>query len=161
MKKATKFIFTWLLKFVKFIFKYTIAIAFKWLFVKPLVLLHKVLGTFKSTLLAIALVVALYFGWSIPFYYGTGETENVQITRTMVKASPGEMKQIYLVWGKHLDTGKEEAFQVSDSWLFAKRNSSDRFGSLKEGMKYRVYVTGLRIPIFSAYRNIITVTPAS
>ena len=57
----------------------------------------------------------------------------------------------YLVWTD------SETFECSDSILFLKFNSSDIYGKLKIGHKYKVLVAGWRIPIFSMYRNIITI----
>lgn len=50
-----------------------------------------------------------------------------------------------------------EVFQNKDSIFFWKFNSSDIQGNLKIGSTYKVKVVGVRIPIFSLYRNIIEV----
>lgn len=58
----------------------------------------------------------------------------------------------YLVW-----SSEGETFKCTDAWLFGKFNSSDVYGQLKEGGRYKVLVAGWRIPIFSSYRNIIRI----
>jgi hypothetical protein len=58
----------------------------------------------------------------------------------------------YLIWSK-----EGEVFENTDSWMFGKFNSSDLYGKLKIGQKYRVLVVGWRIPLYSMYRNIIEI----
>lgn len=66
----------------------------------------------------------------------------------------------YLVWTQvQNEDGTEtaEVFTVTDDaaqWHF---NASDIYGQLKEGQTYEVTVNGWRIPLVSAYRNILSV----
>lgn len=61
----------------------------------------------------------------------------------------------YLVWTTKAN-GEEEVFENTDSYWFLKFDSSDVQGALKKGGTYKVDVAGLRLPFFSAYRNIIS-----
>lgn len=56
----------------------------------------------------------------------------------------------YLVWSE-----EGEVYENTDYWLLGKFNSSDLYGELEEGKTYECHVAGLRIPIFSKYRNLI------
>lgn len=57
---------------------------------------------------------------------------------------------------KYLIFSESETFQNTDSWLDFKFNSSDFYGKIKVGKTYTSKVRGMRIPLFSAYRNIVT-----
>lgn len=50
-----------------------------------------------------------------------------------------------------------ETFKNADSLVYFKFNSSDLYGLIKEGDTYKFGVYGWRIPVFSAYRNIVKV----
>lgn len=56
----------------------------------------------------------------------------------------------YLVW-----TEEGEVFRNTDYLLFGKFNSADLQGSLHEGKTYTCHVAGVRVPLFSWYRNLI------
>jgi hypothetical protein len=58
----------------------------------------------------------------------------------------------YLVWAL-----EGEVFMVADSWSFLQWDSSDRYGRLKEGKRFRALVAGWRIGFLSWYRNIIEI----
>lgn len=60
----------------------------------------------------------------------------------------------YLVFGDDED-GNSLVFENTDTLLRFKFNSSNIQGRLKTGKTYDVTVVGFRIPIFSAYENII------
>ena len=57
---------------------------------------------------------------------------------------------------KNISNGKTEVFENEDSLLFWKFNSTDFVKDIKPGIIYRFKVNGLRIPIFSMYRNILS-----
>ena len=59
---------------------------------------------------------------------------------------------------KYLIFTDRETFENTDSWLAMKFNSSDLYGSIKEGSTCDLSVTGLRVPILSWYRNILSAT---
>lgn len=58
----------------------------------------------------------------------------------------------YLVW-----TQEGEVFSVTDSWSFMRFDSSDRYGKLKEGHRFRAQVAGWRVGFLSWYRNAIDI----
>ena len=58
---------------------------------------------------------------------------------------------------KYLVYTDGEVFENTDTVWFFKFNSSDVYGSLKEGEQYIVKVAGWRKPFFSWYRNIIKI----
>ena len=49
-----------------------------------------------------------------------------------------------------------ETFTNEDSWLALKFNSSDVYGGIGIGQTCDFKVTGIRVPIFSWYRNILS-----
>lgn len=51
---------------------------------------------------------------------------------------------------------QNEVFEVDDTLLFRRFDSSDDYNNLVEGTTYRVQVVGWRVPFFSMYRNIIS-----
>ena len=61
----------------------------------------------------------------------------------------------YLVFGEDVETGETRVFQNTDSFFRGKFDSSNVYGSLKEGETYTITVVGYRIPLFSWYENIV------
>lgn len=59
--------------------------------------------------------------------------------------------------GKYLIFTDGEVFQNVDMWTFGKFNSSDIYGQLDEDSTYAVKVCGIRVPLFSWYRNILEI----
>lgn len=57
----------------------------------------------------------------------------------------------YLVWAE-----EGEVFENVDSLLYGKFDSSNLYGKLKVGNKYRCHVSGWRIEFLSWYRNLIS-----
>ena len=62
----------------------------------------------------------------------------------------------YLIFGEDKD-GVVRVFENTDTTLRLKFNSSDIYGKIKEGETYTFVVTGVRIPVFDEYENIIKV----
>ena len=52
---------------------------------------------------------------------------------------------------------EEEVLSNQDSVLFGKWDSSDIYKDMEEGKKYKVKVSGWRIPFLSSYRNIVEI----
>lgn len=99
-------------------------------------------------LLALAIIGLL------PYYqYGTVETVTVTV-KSKERVNSRESSK-YLVFAEG------ETFQNTDTIWHGKWSSSDLYGSLNEGTKYRLRVYGWRIPFFSAYRNILEATPVT
>lgn len=82
----------------------------------------------------------------------TQETVTATVSKTeRVTYGSGEtIEHIYLVY-----TDKE-TFKCTDELFVGKFNSSDIYGSLKEGHRYKFEVYGFRIGYTSSYRNIIS-----
>lgn len=58
---------------------------------------------------------------------------------------------------RYLIFTKDETFENTDSIVFFKFDSSDIYGRIDEGKSYRATVSGVRLPLFSWYRNIIEI----
>lgn len=52
----------------------------------------------------------------------------------------------------------KETFKNTDSYAYWKFNSSDLYGKIEVGRRYKFLVVGFRVPYFSAYRNLIKIT---
>lgn len=48
----------------------------------------------------------------------------------------------------------DEAYEVTDNILFGLTESSNRYAELEEGATYRCSTIGLRLPLFSTYKNL-------
>lgn len=59
------------------------------------------------------------------------------------------------VESKYLVFTDREVFENTDTILFMKFHSSDIYGVLEKGVRCDLEVVGLRVPVFSMYRNII------
>lgn len=59
---------------------------------------------------------------------------------------------------KYLIFTDKETFENTDSFLAMKFNSSDLYGSIREGATCDFTVTGWRVPVLSWYRNILSAT---
>jgi hypothetical protein len=85
-------------------------------------------------------------------YRGSSDHTTITVTRTESISTGDSHKYLVFTDG--------EVFQCTDSVAFMRFNSSDVYGQLAAGHKYRVRVAGWRIPILSSYRNIMDVSPA-
>ena len=56
-------------------------------------------------------------------------------------------------------TEEGEVYKITDLLFKGKFNSSDIYNELDIGKKYKVEITGVRIPIFSMYKNLNKVEP--
>lgn len=88
--------------------------------------------------------------------YSTTVTEKV-IKR---KGTAKTVRDTYMVFTKN-ENGKVRVFENSDSPLEWKWNSSDIQAELEVGKRYDIKAYGWRIPLFSAYENIIDVKPST
>jgi hypothetical protein len=97
------------------------------------------------------LIIILIFIFKTPiFILSTKETVDITVSKTEVKKTKG--KDLYLVYTKNGET-----FSNEDSFWSWKFNSSDIHGIFQEDSTYSVNVYGVRIPIFSTYRNITSI----
>ncbi len=81
-------------------------------------------------------------------------------TRINDKFSPksGGTASHYVVWAKEPSGYTESFVNVDEVNPFLKWNSSDIQGRLEVGGHYHIYVSGIRIPFLSMYRNIISIS---
>ena len=79
----------------------------------------------------------------------------VTVTDKAVKNSNDESK--YLVFTED-DEGNVETYEITDSLLAGRFNSSDVYASIKVGSKYTFEVGGSRRPLLSWYPNIYEFT---
>lgn len=77
--------------------------------------------------------------------------ENCVVTDKAVKQSKEDSK--YLVFTKVND--EVEVFEITDSIIQGRYNSSDMYAVIEVGKTYDFKVVGERIPFFSMYPNII------
>lgn len=59
---------------------------------------------------------------------------------------------------QYLVFGRKEVYSNSDSLLAWKFNSSDFYRDIEQGKTYKFTIWGWRIPFFSSYRNIISIS---
>ena len=103
----------------------------------------------------IALAV-LFFGiltFNIWSHFATMETVPgliIQDKERIVTGSGDQQESKYLIFTD------AETFENTDSLLAMKFNSSDLYGSIKEGATCDFTVTGWRVPLLSWYRNILS-----
>lgn len=103
----------------------------------------------RLLILGIVLFITFWFA-GMPILYRLSE-DYVVITvseKERITEATGDSR--YLIFSE-----SGEVFENTDSLTFFKWNSSDIYGKLREGQRYRVRVAGWRIPFFSGYRNII------
>ena len=95
-------------------------------------------------------------------YYVNEKSYTVTITdkERITEKSGDEIKSKYLVFCKE-DNGATIVFENTDVVFKGKWNSSDIQGRLEIGKKYRIKTIGYRIPFFSMYENIISVSPVN
>lgn len=101
----------------------------------------------RKLLIAIVALTVLIGIVTVP--YSTQETLTVEVLEKERVMSNGDSS--YLIF-----TNKE-VFLNGDCYRLLKFNSSDVYGKIAVGKKYKVKVYGFRLPIFSWYRNIISV----
>ena len=101
--------------------------------------------------LGILAIIALIILWNF-----NEKTYTITITDKdrITQRSGDTVTSKYLVFGEDED-GNSLVFENTDALLRWKFNSSNIQGSLKIGKMYDITVVGFRIPIFSAYENII------
>lgn len=113
----------------------------------------------RKNLLVVGLVVAILgvVGLGVGGYVWwlklTEEVVTVYVKDKIVKAykSGDGIKEKYLIFGDG------ETFEITDSTIYWRFNSSDLYGSMDKGKTYDCLVVGRRRPYLSHYRNIISV----
>ena len=109
----------------------------------------------KFGCLGFVLVIFLIIGVFIFNVSANYNEHTYTVTITDKERVNDEDSSKYLVFGEDIKTGETRVFQNTDSFIRGKFNSSNVYGSLKEGETYTITVVGYRIPLFSWYENII------
>lgn len=94
-------------------------------------------------------IIGIIIGCIAPVLHTT-EYKNL----TVIDKSYSGESDGYIVWFEDAN-GVQYEFQNEDSILKGKFNSGTIQGKLKEGSTYNITTTGWRIPLFSAYPNIV------
>lgn len=109
-------------------------------------------GHIVTNILILLFVLAIigFTIYCVTIEYQNGETIEITVKDKYVKRK-GE-SDLYLV-----ATEEGETYKIEDLFFKGKFNSTDLYNELDIGEKYKVEVTGARIPFFSMYKNINTV----
>ena len=99
-------------------------------------------------------IIVIGIVYSIAASVGPLRTIEVTVTEKTVKNYNESSK--YLIFTE-TDNGAVKVFEITDSILNLRFNSSDLYGEIKEDTKYKIYYKGFRTPIISAYPNIYKV----
>jgi hypothetical protein len=101
-----------------------------------------------TTVIAVILII---FVCSIPAMHV--ETYTVEVTKTEITGDND-----YMVFGKDTTTGQTRTFTLNDSFWHGSWDTADLYANLVIGQTYTFRATGWRIPLFSAFPNIIEIT---
>lgn len=102
---------------------------------------------FKAIAIIALLVISIMYGAA---YRMSDEQITIIVDEKQTKYHDNDEK--YLV---HSTNG--EVFEITDSVLFFRWDSSDTYFELEEGETYQCTVAGWRVPFLSMYRNIISI----
>lgn len=85
---------------------------------------------------------------------GSSEETFTVSSKERVAGKKAEDKAQYLA---HIEfeNGEKEVVRIADSTLFFTFNASDRYFGLKDGKSYTGHFFGMRVPYYSAYRNLV------
>lgn len=92
------------------------------------------------------LVVLLFIGMGGLYIYSASHTG--QVTITVESKERGGDEKPALVFTEN------ETFEIGDSLLDGHFSSSDTYGRIKEGKTYECAYRGVRLPLFSMYKNL-------
>ena len=112
----------------------------------------KKLYTYAKTLGVMLFVFFIISVYPIA-YTMSSDTEIVFVSKTdrVSYGSGSDLSHKYLVYTKDGET-----FEIVDSFVFLTFRSSDIYGKITSGKKYKCKVAGWRIPFLSSYRNILS-----
>lgn len=105
-----------------------------------------------SVVILIACVAVIISAALFPYWTEDSVTFTVTDKERVVKSSGESISSKYLVFTE------TEVFQNTDCFFRFKFNSSDVQGALIPGKSYAAKVYGWRVPFFSWYRNILSVS---
>jgi hypothetical protein len=101
------------------------------------------------TLTIIGLLIALFIV-SCSGYRSSKTSVTATVTSKEVKRKDKDSDR-YLIFTK-----EGETFEITDTAVFWRYNSSDVYGSIEPNHKYKLTVAGWRMQWFSSYRNILS-----
>ena len=102
----------------------------------------------------IYLILCVIFIFFVLFMYYNSEKEyTVTITEKVVKNYNSDSK--YLIFAEDSKQNMN-VFEIEDTILYFRWNSSNLYGQLKVGQKYNIKVAGYRVEILNLYQNIIS-----
>lgn len=107
-------------------------------------------GKLKLMLMVVGIFIAVNILVRVGFFYVTKVDVVATITskeRINKPLAEGGFESFYLVY---TDKG---TYKVVDDLIIFRWNSSDVYGSLKQGSCYSLSAYGLRVPFFSWYKN--------
>lgn len=108
-----------------------------------------------NIIVSILILLLALFGICFTIYAITMDYQNKEVIEITVKdkyVKRTDGTDLYLV-----ATEEGETYKIEDLFFRFKFNSTDLYNELEIGKKYKVEVTGVRIPFFSMYKNINTV----
>lgn len=100
---------------------------------------------FGAIVIVILLVGMLVFNLVNAFHTERG----VQFTITRLERITDNKKGKYLIYNNNT------TYELTDSWIHWRFDSSDVYGQLVAGKTYKADLQGFRIPFFSMYPNIL------
>lgn len=109
-------------------------------------------GTFTAITITLLFVASSCI--VLPFvYYGNVETLTITVNhKERTTSSDGKtVSSYYLIYTDR------ETFALKDDLFYGQFNSSDVYGRIKSGGTYRVTALGVRVPLLSWYRNLVSV----
>lgn len=111
-----------------------------------------VLGAFGGTICLFIFVILCFISCGRACSVGTGELRSVTATVTDKSIKTKNNDSTYLIYTETKDG--IEVFQITDSLLAGRFNSSDVYAGIKVGKTYEFKVRGEREELMSWYPNI-------
>lgn len=108
----------------------------------------------KWTITVVVIIIILSAFWSFYLNFNDAVYTVTVLEKERVTDS-SDSKYLIFCEDKY---GTPRVFENTDTFIRGKFNSSDVYGSLKEGNTYKLTVVGARVPIFNMYENIIAVS---
>ena len=106
------------------------------------------------TILLAVLGVIGFVVWSAAYRSTEREVVTVVIGKERICTSTGSGDtRVSCYYAIYTDDG---TFKLTDSLVYGRFRSSDIYGALREGERYRFDVAGFRLPLMSEYPNIIS-----
>jgi hypothetical protein len=102
-------------------------------------------------LLILAVLISVNIAPALAPYSGPSSNCMVTDKDRVAKSKGGSDMRVYTSCG---------VFAVSDSWLQGRWDSADTYAGIQVGQVYDFEAVGWRLPLFSAFPNILTATPA-